>query len=562
VQSNIDYKIMTGLRVQLKNGLNTNTPNDPNNIRDVSNTKDNNDNNNQARSESEEWYVFAKKRDRNQGLFTADQNLQGNDMTKTRQNPGGTRRGLEVPEERDYFPHWLPTIWRPVFITTNDIAECQRHMASNSSAVETKYACVPFKRQVTNNVGQTTNNAGPNGESITGLDNNDLNTLVNSKTQQECAAAGGVWYAHVYDTMPTPACIQATWSQVNNLGNVDGTAGGGLPQNIDWTMPTFEEMANTGCWKYSSATGQEYIRFQTRMRYNMTTMDYSPYETTAAANNDKNNLVQSPVTQNPTVDVGVEMQGLRLALNTAQTGRTFQDRSHVMRLLKRPTNGNANGAVAGSDITNNFNAAALGLGTKVWNLNVQGKRGNIVQTFPAVEYDFWPKTLNVKVGECIAFQWTGSNTHNNGNPAGDGQAGDAGEGRGGSDRSNIIQLLDKNSTYPAPLDKAVVTDFFEKSKCYQTYTGNAVSSGNTGGTAQQNLQAKDCQIYLMSAGYFTGYDDVGNGNELDVLLNNTPASMRGLTVCPQEAGEFDFTCTRNNNFSNRDQKLTITVTTD
>merc|ERR1719189_2702916 len=29
-QENIDYKLMTGLRVQLKNGLNTNTPNDPN----------------------------------------------------------------------------------------------------------------------------------------------------------------------------------------------------------------------------------------------------------------------------------------------------------------------------------------------------------------------------------------------------------------------------------------------------------------------------------------------------------------------------------------------------
>merc|ERR1740122_421013 len=134
--------------------------------------------------------------------------------------------------------------------------------------------------------------------------------------------------------------------------------------------------------------------------------------------------------------------------------------------------------------------AAMQAAPKILNVNVQGKRGNIVQTFPAVEYDFWPKTVEMNVGDCAAFQWTGSNTHNNGNPAGDGQAGDAGEGRGGTDRSNLIQIMDKNSTYPAPLDKAVVTDFFENSKCYQTYTGNAVASGNTAGTAQQNLEAK------------------------------------------------------------------------
>merc|ERR1712156_1126982 len=549
----------TGLRVQLKNGLNTNTPNDPNNIRSVAGTKANNDNNNNFRAESEEYYIFAKNRKRNQGLFTADQNLQGDDQTKTRQNPGGTRRGLEVPEERDYFPWWQPSIWRPLFITTNNIEECQRHMASNSSAVETKYACVPTKAQVVNGAGQLTEN--------------QLQTILQAKTSTECANADGTWFAHRYN-MAKPPCIKADWSQVNNLGNVDATADGGLPQNIDWIMPTVQQMADTGCWVYQAATGQEYVRFQTRLRYNMTTMDYAPYTTTAECNNNKNNRVQSPVTQNPTVNVGVEMQGLRLALNTAQTGRTFQDRSHVMRLMRRPQTGTVTTAVAGSDITNNFNAQALATnygnagvqeGTaamepKIWNLNVQGKRGNIVQTFPAVEYDFWPKTLNVEVGDCIAFQWTGSNTHNNGNPAGDGQAGDAGEGRGGSDRSNIIQIMDKNSTYPAPLDKAVVTDFFENSKCYQTYTGNAVSSGQTGGTAEQNLQAKDCQIYLMSAGYFTGYDDVGDGNELDVLLNNTPASMRGLTVCPQTPGVYDFTCTRNNNFSNRDQKLTITVT--
>merc|ERR1712117_778914 len=220
----------------------------------------------------------------------------------------------------------------------------------------------------------------------------------------------------------------------------------------------------------------EYVRFQTRLRYNMTTMDYAPYATTAECNNNKNNRVQSPVTQNPTVDVGVEMQGLRLALNTAQTGRTFQDRSHVMRLIRRPTAG-AQSGTANAAVNQGFQANALGLnagnaqanaGTtpmnpKIYNLNVQGKRGNIVQTFPAVEYDFWPKTLQVKTGECIAMQWTGSNTHNNGNPAGDGQAGDAGEGRGGSDRSNIMQLQSMRQSYPMAYDQH--ESFFDTAKC-------------------------------------------------------------------------------------------------
>lgn len=283
----------------------------------------------------------------------------------------------------------------------------------------------------------------------------------------------------------------------------------------------------------------------------MTTMDYAPYTTDSDCNQNNNQQNQSPVQQNPTVDVGVEMQGLRLALNTAQTGRTFQDRSHVMRVMRKPT---------GEPGT-----AAMQAAPKILNVNVQGKRGNIVQTFPAVEYDFWPKIAEVNVGDCIAFQWTGSNTHNNGNPAGDGQAGDAGEGRGGSDRSNLVQIIDKNSTYPAPMDKNLVTDFFQNSKVYRTYTGELVNSG-------QGNTAKDAQVYFASAGYFNtvsqiandnalqnNQDNVGGNARLQVLLNNSPASMRGMTVCPEVPGEYEFTCSRNNNFSNRDQKLTIKV---
>ena len=45
--------------------------------------------------------------------------------------------------------------------------------------------------------------------------------------------------------------------------------------------------------------------------------------------------VVSPIEQNPLVDVGASARPLRLALNTNQYGRTFQDRSHVFRVRLR-----------------------------------------------------------------------------------------------------------------------------------------------------------------------------------------------------------------------------------
>lgn len=514
-----------GQRIMLRNGLNTNTPQDSN-INNVQNTFNANNNNNVGRMESEEFYAYAKERERNKGLFTADQKV-GNQQINTRQNPNGNRSGLEIPEERDYYPWWYPSPWKTAAILHNDVEECEEKMLAHDQAYEVKYQCAP-----------------PAGATWNQINNADY---IQTTNQDDCEDEGGVWRSYIQpNNVPKPVCVENVWSQVNNLGNVDGTEEGGLPRTQEWTIPTSAQLEAAGCHKYTDTSGlkEPYFRLANRVRYNMTTGDYDPYNTDASCNQNSKGGIQSPIEQNPTVDVGTLMQGLRLAINTAQTGRTFQDRSHAYRVMA---------------------PVAPLVGKVVHNQNVQGKRGNIVQTFPAVEYDFWPKKAAIKTDECIAFGWVGSNTHNNGNPAGDGQAGDAGEGQGGTDRHNLIQVSRKDETYPLPLDKEEYkADFFSTCNCFRTYDGEPIASG-------AEISEKDLQIYLMSNGYYSGYnngpqsllqkaDPDNNDGLLNELLNDTPASLRGVTCCDCNApGEYTFTNTRNNNFSNRDQKLVITV---
>ena len=80
--------------------------------------------------ESYDHYKLCQHTERNKGLYTADQNIRRQDKRGTRQNPGGNRRGLECPEERDYYPWWHPSPWIDIAILT-DSANNEGCMSNN-----------------------------------------------------------------------------------------------------------------------------------------------------------------------------------------------------------------------------------------------------------------------------------------------------------------------------------------------------------------------------------------------------------------------------------------------
>lgn len=518
---------VASLNVNLKDGGNVERPDATDQATNIGEKTTANNNNRRGRHESESWYHECTARPRNQGLFTADQCTgdEGKSSIVTRQNNLGDRYGLECPEERDYYPYWMPTPWKDIaYLTDRTEMFCDANGKFTGASQNNKevFRCVSPNTDERKNEQQAPANQA----------------YVKAVTQEACNKTGGVWKGYSWG-LPAPECRQADWSRVNHLGNGKNAQ----PITYNWTLPTIREA--------TTDPNASFAKCVLRVRYNISTDDFDPW-TTDSTSNHKNDLPNSsPVTNNPTVDIGIN-QGLRLAVNTAQFGRTFQDRSHVFFIKKKP---------------------AAFANRKVYNLNVRGKRGNIVQTFPATEYDFTPSRLHVRKSDLVHVQWTGSNTHHNGHTAGDGQAGDAGEGKGGTDRHNMVQIGQTSSgytagdfsyNYPLPLDK-FPDNLFTRSKCYYA-NGTAVGS------------PIDCAILMGTSGYIQSRSQVTSATKtVDVLLNNAPASLVGgilldfsttadavASVTEKQnsvssSTSFDYICTRNNNFSNRGQKATLIV---
>lgn len=98
-----------GMTTVLRDGATTNTPQAGTagqGITSINNAITTNNNAIRGRHESEAYYYECQVRDRNTDLFLADQTLTNkNAAIYTRQNPNGGQRGLECPEERDYYPY-------------------------------------------------------------------------------------------------------------------------------------------------------------------------------------------------------------------------------------------------------------------------------------------------------------------------------------------------------------------------------------------------------------------------------------------------------------------------
>jgi hypothetical protein len=303
------------------------------------------------------------------------------------------------------------------------------------------------------------------------------------------ATTSGKWVSSGKWNLPPPVCQTPDRSRDNHLGNVMG----GYPAHFNWTIPND---VNSRC--------------TLRMRYNITTGDFDGWNTFADKNDAQGLKVQIkgnnrttdatspssyPLKNNPIVDFGVGIK-LQLAVNTAQFSRTFQDRSHVFEIAERPS--------------------CVNPLAKIKNLNIRGKRGNIVQVYPSVEYDFIPDRLEVDSNTLVHVQWSGSNTNPNNND---------GQGKEGTDRHNLIQL-----------------------------SGNDLSRSYPMSVASSSLVSDPFFAYLMSLTEPGALG--GNTRELDDAGTYFNA---GLVPAPLP-GRHNYLCTRNNNFSNRGQKSLINVT--
>jgi len=438
--------------------------------------------------EPEAFYLKCGRRERNKGLFAADQNVNNNNgALRTRQEPNSARYGYECVEERDYWPYWHPSPWIDLAVLTSDTSLCSGFLAESQNKKD-KCECVA-------------------ADTATTTEKNEAQTF---NQQVPCEEKGYTFKCSGNFNWRLPECLLAASQPDNSLARTDvkgdnsAKTDGSRLAHYDWLIPSDIIPKDA-----------EQARCLVRLRYNISTYETSRDFDQADNFRVKGNPVHTFGVGNNTADP-TEALPVRMAINTAQFGRVFEDRSYVFTIRKRP-----------SELK----------GKTIHNLNVRGKRGNIAQVRNCFEYDFVPLNLQVAVGDYVHFQWCLTDYNDNGN---------AGEGRAGTDRVNVVPLRGFDGNLPLPLNMSagVFSDEDLKALAWLDQKPENCFSTNEMLTTQKNNgnAPKSCHFL--------------NGPRDE---DGLPTAYFSRVAKVLRSGTLYFMSSRNNNFSNRSNKATIRV---
>jgi len=442
--------------------------------------------------ENNTYWKQCYKRQRQNYYVQVDQTLKRQQAHYTRQHPSNGIYGYECTEEREYYPYSHPSPWKDIVIMTDNEENCTYYQENSENSAIRWYCQAP--QGYLDKLKATTGSSSINNKkhyptipiteetcNLLKFENEDFTWV---STQQE---------------LPKPDCIKSPQSKDNHNGNGIN----GYPNTYKWNIniPVVE--------------GE---KCALRIRYNITTGDL-PANLTDPNDPDlaENDVITKHIAgfvglsgidaaekrgyvfkKNPEVDIfGNSKLKLQLNIDPEQFGRTFQDRSHAFKVKKRPDN--------------------IPEEATIHNIGVRGKRGNIVQVYPAVEYDFVPNDLELKNGQYVHFQWTGSDTNPNNN---------AGNGPAGTDRSDLFEL--RNIQFGDSSGK--------NGDASTSFPKTLADSKNFG---FDNIESKKAFAEAAASTYF----------------NSDPMKL-------EKDGEYNYVCLRNNAFSNRSQKGKILVVSE